>query len=83
MLSAIDAENLSLSKPHNQVMVSLDVVALYPSLESGETSSICAYMVAQSGLWLEAIDWEEAALYIVLTTDTSSLPFGMSSKTEI
>ena len=74
MLSAIDAENLSADKLHKQVMVSLDVAALYPSLVSDETSSICALMVTKSGLWLEAIDWEEAGLYVVLTGDTSNLP---------
>ena len=55
-------------------MISLDVVALYPSMESEETSRICAHMVTKSGLWLEAIDWEEAALYVVLTGQTGDLP---------
>ena len=30
-------------------------------------------MVVKSGLWFEAIDWEEAGLYVVLTSDTSGL----------
>ena len=74
MLSAIDFENQSANKPQNQVMVSLDVIALYPSLESEETSNICALMVTKSGLCLEAIDWEEAALYVTLTGHTGDLP---------
>ena len=74
MLSAIDTENLSTSKPHNQVMVSLDAVALYPSLEAEETSRVCAMMVSKSKMWIEAVDWEEAALYLVLTGDTGDVP---------
>ena len=54
--------------------MSLDVIALYPSLESEETSNICALMVTKSGLCLEAIDWEEAALYVTLTGHTGDLP---------
>ena len=51
----------------NQVIISLDVVALYPSLEAEETAQICASMIVKSGVWFEAIDWEEAGLYIFLT----------------
>ena len=67
MLAAIDQCNQDPGKADNQVMISLDVVALYPSLEAEETSEICASMVVSSGLWFDAIDWEEAALYAVLT----------------
>ena len=73
MLSAIDKCNQNYRKAHNQVMISLDVVALYPSLEAEETAEICASMVVSSGLWFDAIDWEEAALYVVLTEGSGSV----------
>ena len=33
---------------------------MYPSMEKKETSDICAEMVVKSGLYFEAINWEEA-----------------------
>ena len=74
MLSAIDHENGDPDKPSNQVVFSLDAEALYPSMECNETAHICGLMVTQSGLWFEAIDWEEACLYLVLTGNKGSLP---------
>ena len=54
-------------KPSNQVIISLDAVALYPSLEADKTSRVCAEMITSSGLWIESIDWEEVGLYVKLT----------------
>jgi len=68
MLSSIDLENTDPLKPSGQVLISLDAVALYPSLEAEETSKVCAEMISRSGLWVETIDWEELGLYISLTS---------------
>ena len=67
MLSSIDLENADVNKPSGQVIISLDAVALYPSLEAEETSRVCAELITSSGLWMESIDWEEVGLYISLT----------------
>ena len=45
-------------------MISLDVVALYPSLEAEEAADICASKVVSSGLWFDVIDWQEALLVL-------------------
>ena len=73
MLAAIDEENANLHKPSNQVCFSLDAVALYPSMEAQETAEICSDLVVSSGLWIEAVDWEEVALYLVLTGATNGV----------
>ena len=67
MLSYIDRENGDPGKPSGQVIISLDAIALYPSLEAEETSNVCAEMIVNSGMWVEAIDWEEVGLYVSLT----------------
>ena len=67
MLSYIDRENVDLEKPSGQVIISLDAIALYPSLEAEETSNVCAEMIVNSGMWVEMIDWEEVGLYVSLT----------------
>ena len=51
----------------------MDAVALYPSLEKNETARICSTMVARSGLWFEAVDWEELGLYLVLTNSSGTI----------
>ena len=73
MLAAIDEVNCIGSRPSGQVCVSLDAVGLYPSLEKEETSSICADMVVNSGVYFEAINWEEAGLYLMLTGETNGI----------
>ena len=73
MLAAIDIANSVDSRPPNQVCISLDEVGLYPSLESEETASVCAEMVVNSGLYFEAVNWEEAGLYLVLTGKTEDI----------
>ena len=45
---------------------SLDVKALYPSLEIEKTSKICAERVRNSGLKVDGIDWIWATKYIAL-----------------
>ena len=74
MLAAIDKANEAVIRATNQVCVSLDAVGLYLSLEKEETSLICAEMVVNSGIYFEAINWEEAALYLVLTGKTHGIP---------
>ena len=65
LLNAIDQEN---GHPvHQQCCFSLDAVAMYPSLEPEETSSICAGEVVRSGVFFTAVNWEEMGLYLVLT----------------
>ena len=61
-------------KPSNQVCFSLDAVALYPCMEATETAEICSTLVISSGMWVEAVDWEEVALYLVLTDSTENVP---------
>ena len=56
MLSAIDKANEAPVRLSNQVCVSLDAVWLYPSLQKEETSSVCAEMVVNSGIYFEAIN---------------------------
>ena len=73
MLAAIDKENANPQKPSNQVCFSLDAVALYPSMEACETAEICSTLVVNSGLWIEAINWEEVALYLFLTDATEGI----------
>ena len=64
LLNAIDQEN---EDPiHDQCCFSLDVKAMYPSLDPEETSDICAREVVRSGVFFTAINWEEMALYLVL-----------------
>ena len=46
---------------------SLDVEALYPSLEIEEVSKICADMVIESGLKFEGFDLVWACKYVALT----------------
>ena len=74
MLSSIDLENADVNKPSGQVIISLDAVALYPSLDAEETSRVCAELITTSGLWLESIDWEEVGLYITLTGNDDKFP---------
>ena len=74
MLAEIDIVNGKEDRPHNQVCLSMDAVALYPSLEKNETAKICSRMIANSGLWLEAVDWNELGLYLVLTNSAGSVP---------
>ena len=52
----------------------MDAKSLYPSLKKEETATICSLMVVQSGLWLEALDWEEVGIYLVITNSCGSLP---------
>jgi len=51
---------------HDQCCFSLDVKAMYPSLDPKETSDICAREVVRSGVFFTAINWEEMALFLVL-----------------
>ena len=73
MLAEIDNVNSNPMRPHNQVCLSMDAVALYPSLEKNETARICSTMVAKSGIWLEAVDWNELGLYLVLTKSSGAI----------
>ena len=73
MLAEIDSVNNNSKRLQNQVCLSMDAVALYPSLEKNETARICSTMVARSGLWLEAVDWEELGLYLVLTNSSGTI----------
>ena len=74
MLSTIDEANMVDCRPSGQVCISLNAVALYPSLEKEETSYICAEMVVNSGVYFEAMNWEEAELYLVLTGKADEIP---------
>ena len=57
------SECLSTEDPvHDQCCFSLDVKAMYPSLDPEETSDICAREVVRSGVFFTAINWEEMAL---------------------
>ena len=71
MLRAIDEENNCPTE--NQVCISIDATALYPSLNREETAKVCAELVVESGLWFRAIDWEELGLYLVLTGRVENL----------
>ena len=45
---------------------SLDVEALYPSLEINQCSKLCGEMVSESGLKFEGVDWVWVAKYVAL-----------------
>ena len=49
------------------VLLFTDVKALYPSLLASASSKIASNMLLDSDLVLLGMDWEEAALYLVLT----------------
>ena len=66
LLASIDSENDNVCKPSGQVIISLDAVALYPSLEAEETAKVCAELITTSGLWMDCIDWEEVGLYVTV-----------------
>ena len=67
MLSSIDLENSDDLKPAGQVIISMDAVALYPSLEAEDSARVCAELITTSGLRVESIDWEEVGLYVTVT----------------
>ena len=74
LLSSMDLENADVLKPSDQVIISLDAVALYPSLEAEETARVCSELITTSGLWFDSIDWEEVGLYITLTGNDGMFP---------
>ena len=51
------------------MMVAFDVVALYPSLETGESAKICGQQVEKSTLEIENHDYQEMLTYIRLNQD--------------
>ena len=74
LLSSMDLENADVLKPSDQVIISLDAVALYPSLEAEETARVCSELITTSGLWFDSIDWEEVGLYVTLTGNDGLFP---------
>ena len=74
MLSSIDARNADPFNPFGQVIIRLDAVALYPSMEGEETSQICVEIICSSGLRVETIDLEDIGIYFTLTEGEENIP---------
>ena len=73
LLHHIDADNRDPDRPPGQTTFSLDVKAMYPSMEKHKTAEICSNMVIESGIQFISLDWEEATLYLVLTNTPEDL----------
>ena len=71
MIAAMDVSNKMEIK--NQVIVSLDVKAFYPSLQPEETSDVCETMVLNCKMNMDGLNYEEMGLYWVTTHEMEEL----------
>ena len=55
------------------MVASMDVSALYPSLDQAESARIVKEEFISSGLEVKAVDWRSVALYLVITVDRGEL----------
>ena len=71
LLSAVDKsveEILSKNYEPGDIFIgSLDVSALYPSLDIEQTAKICGERFAKSGVKLPGVDWYWISIYVALT----------------
>ena len=51
------------------VLLGLDVVALFPSMQSSNTGKIIRQYVLQSPIQIDGFDWREGARYIVINKE--------------
>ena len=77
LLSKIKEANVRLQSPEmlqKEVMVgSMDVTALYPSIDQVSSAKIVREEYLRSDIEVENIDWRAASLYLALTVDRQEL----------
>ena len=67
-------------KISNVLVLSMDVKALYPSLEQGECCRIIEEVVRESEVDIVGVDWREMALFLVVTLGKEEMELqGLSS----
>ena len=72
MLAAVEETN-SRGISENMVLGSLDVKALYPSLDIPDTVEVVCQMFEESNITFDGVDYEELGLYLALNLDSRTL----------
>ena len=73
VLAAIDSANTNATTNNNWILGSMDVAALYPSLEAEEDSVVVGKLVSKYCDKVQGVVWPEVSRYLVLTHTPAEL----------